>query len=102
MKRRPCWRSEIFFWGLNSIFMQIPPFVSLCKYGFWSQERTHSICTPPKKRFLDPPLAVIVAVVPLLVAVFVVIVVYRQNDLNQGEQRINQCPYPVLKSVNNV
>ena len=27
-----CWRSEIFFWGLNSIFMQIPPFVSLCKY----------------------------------------------------------------------
>ena len=35
-KRRPCWRSEILFWGLNSIFMQIPPFVSLCKYGFWS------------------------------------------------------------------
>ena len=23
--------------------MQIPPFVSLCKYGFWSHERTHSI-----------------------------------------------------------
>ena len=21
--------------GLNSIFMQIPPFLSLCKYGFW-------------------------------------------------------------------
>ena len=33
-KRQPCWRSEIFLWGLNSIFMQIPPFVSLCKYGF--------------------------------------------------------------------
>ena len=41
--RRPCWRSEIFFWGLNSIFMQITPFVSLCKYGFWLHERTHSI-----------------------------------------------------------
>ena len=27
-------RSEIFFWGLNFIFMQIPPFVALCKYGF--------------------------------------------------------------------
>ena len=25
------------------MFMQIPPFVSLCKYGFWSHERTHSI-----------------------------------------------------------
>ena len=23
--------------------MQISPFVSLCKYGFWSHERTHSI-----------------------------------------------------------
>ena len=23
--------------------MQIPPFVSLCKHGFWSHERTHSI-----------------------------------------------------------
>ena len=23
--------------------MQIPPFASLCKYGFWSHERTHSI-----------------------------------------------------------
>ena len=23
--------------------MQIPPFVSPCKYGFWSHERTHSI-----------------------------------------------------------
>ena len=23
--------------------MQIPPFVSLCKYGFWSHEQTHSI-----------------------------------------------------------
>ena len=23
--------------------MQIPPFVSLCKYDFWSRERTHSI-----------------------------------------------------------
>ena len=22
--------------------MQIPPFVLLCKYGFWSHERTHS------------------------------------------------------------
>ena len=21
--------------------MQIPPFISLCKYGFWSHERTH-------------------------------------------------------------
>ena len=42
-KRRPCWRSEIIFWGLNSIFMQIHPFVSLCKYGFWSHEQTHSI-----------------------------------------------------------
>ena len=42
-KRRPCWRTEIFFWGLNSIFMQILPFASLCKYGFWSHERTHSI-----------------------------------------------------------
>ena len=41
--RRPSWRSEIFFWGLNSIFMQILPFVSLCKYGSWSHERTHSI-----------------------------------------------------------
>ena len=29
-------------WGLNSIFMQIPPFLSLCKYGFWSHEQTHS------------------------------------------------------------
>ena len=35
--------SEIFFRGLNSIFMQIPPFVSLCKYGIWSHEQTHSI-----------------------------------------------------------
>ena len=35
--------SEIFFWGLKFIFMQIPPFVSLCKYGLWSHERTHSI-----------------------------------------------------------
>ena len=34
---------EIFYWELNSIFMQIQPFVSLCKYGFWSHERTHSI-----------------------------------------------------------
>ena len=42
-KRRPSWSSEIFFWGLNSIFAQIPPFVSLCKYGFWSHERTHSL-----------------------------------------------------------
>ena len=41
--RRPSWRSEVFFWGLNSIFMQFPPFVLLCKYGFWSHERTHSI-----------------------------------------------------------
>ena len=40
---RPCWRSEIFFWWLNSIFMQIPPYVSLCKHGFWSHDRTHSI-----------------------------------------------------------
>ena len=23
--------------------MQIPPFDSLCKYGFWSREQTHSI-----------------------------------------------------------
>ena len=23
--------------------MQIPPFDSLCKYGFWSHEQTHSI-----------------------------------------------------------
>ena len=23
----------MFFWGLNSVFMQIPPFVSLCKYA---------------------------------------------------------------------
>ena len=42
-KRWASWRSEIFFWELNSIFMQIPPFVSLCIYGLWSQERTHSI-----------------------------------------------------------
>ena len=42
-KRRPSWRSEIFFWWLNSIFMQIPPYVSLCKHGFWSHDRTHSI-----------------------------------------------------------
>ena len=42
-KRRPSWRSEISFWGLNCILMQIPPFVSLCKYGFLSHERTHSI-----------------------------------------------------------
>ena len=41
--RWSCWRFEIFFWGLNSIFMQITPFVSLCKYGFWLHERTHSI-----------------------------------------------------------
>ena len=26
-------RSEIFFWGLNFIFMQILPSVALCKYG---------------------------------------------------------------------
>ena len=42
-KRRPFWRSEIFFWGLNSIFVRLPPSVLLCKYGFWSHERTHSI-----------------------------------------------------------
>ena len=29
--------------GIEFCFMQIPPFVSLCKYGFWSHERTHSI-----------------------------------------------------------
>ena len=23
--------------------MQIPPFISLCKYGFWSHEQTHSM-----------------------------------------------------------
>ena len=28
-----CWRSEIFFWELNSIFMTILPFVLVCKYG---------------------------------------------------------------------
>ena len=49
MSRWPCWRSKqgngghLGGVGLNSIFMQIPPFVSLCKYGFWSHERTHSI-----------------------------------------------------------
>ena len=52
--RRPCWRSKqrngghlggvkYSFGGLDSIFMQSPPFVSLCIYGFWSHERTHSI-----------------------------------------------------------
>ena len=44
-KRQPSWKSEIFFWGINSIFMQITPFVSLCKYGSWSHERTHSYQT---------------------------------------------------------
>ena len=44
-KRQPSWRCEIFFWGINSIFMQITPFVSLCKYGSWSHERTHSYQT---------------------------------------------------------
>ena len=48
--RRPCWRSEIFFWGLNSIFMQIPPFVWLCKYGFWSHERTHTISSNQERK----------------------------------------------------
>ena len=53
--RRLCWRSKrrngghlgkvIFFWGITSIFMQITPFVSLCKYGSWSHERTHSYQT---------------------------------------------------------
>ena len=42
-KRRQCWRSEIFRSWLSSIFMQIPPFVSLCKYDLWSHERTYSI-----------------------------------------------------------
>ena len=32
--------------------MQIPPFVSLCKYGFWSHERTHSIVIKVLKRKL--------------------------------------------------
>ena len=40
--QRPFW-SEIFSWGLNSIFMHIPPFAILCKYGFWSHEQTHFI-----------------------------------------------------------
>ena len=30
-KQRPCWRSEIFFWELNFIFIQILPFVLVCK-----------------------------------------------------------------------
>ena len=37
-KQRPCWRSEIFFWELNSIFMQILPFVLVWKYCCWSHE----------------------------------------------------------------
>ena len=41
--RRPCWRSEIFFWELNSIFMKIIPFVLVCKCGYWSRERKHCI-----------------------------------------------------------
>ena len=52
--RRPCWRSKQrngghvggakhSFWGLNSIFMQIPSFVSLCKCDFWSHEGSQSI-----------------------------------------------------------
>ena len=49
-KRPPCWRSKIFFWELNSIFMQIPPFVSLCKYGFWSHERTLYWYLPSKNK----------------------------------------------------
>ena len=52
---RPCWGSKqrngshvggvkySFIWGLDSIFMEIPPFVSLYKYGFWSLEQTHSL-----------------------------------------------------------
>ena len=44
-KQRPCWRSEISFWELNSIFMQILPFVLVCKYCCWSYERKHCIIT---------------------------------------------------------
>ena len=54
MSPRPCCRSKqrngghvggkkYSFGDWTLFFMQIPPFVSLCKYGFWSHERTHSI-----------------------------------------------------------
>ena len=42
-EQQPYWRSEIFFWELNSIFMKIIPFVVVCKYGCWSHEQQHSI-----------------------------------------------------------
>ena len=32
--------------------MQIPPFVLLCKYGFWSHERTHSITSVLEKKIV--------------------------------------------------
>ena len=31
--RRPCWCPKLNFWELNSIFMQILPFVSVNQYG---------------------------------------------------------------------
>ena len=30
--------------GIELYFYANPPFVSLCKYDFWSHERTHSVC----------------------------------------------------------
>ena len=43
-KQRACWKSEIFFWELNSILMKILPFVLICN-GCWSHEQKHSIIT---------------------------------------------------------
>ena len=47
---RPCLRSEIFFWELNSIFMKIIPFVLVCKYGCWSHKWKHSLGAVPLKK----------------------------------------------------
>ena len=50
--RRSCWVNKetaaiLEEWNIllriNSIFLQIPLFVSLCKHGFWLHERTHCI-----------------------------------------------------------
>ena len=51
--RQPCWKGKQrngghiggvkYSFGDETIFMQIPPFVSLCKHGFWSHEGTHSL-----------------------------------------------------------
>lgn len=41
-KQRACWKSEIFFWELNCIFMKILPFVLICN-GCWSHEQKHCI-----------------------------------------------------------